>query len=273
MLNHTIELSPIEATAFWWINIMKNKTREISLLGTCNRSESQFADIFYYYTDTEWRNLYIHLTNSLTETIHHSHKVEEPEKTNFFKQATNIGMHDSINRMVSQAIGQDIPDIRLSSYGSKDTAIYTNLSSTHIWHKYGSMMPLPTTYMEEYILTGNQKELNFYNTFIATVAVLNYLDTKFRSIPLLRERFCEEYMKQNDPFGNIDKTAQMFDYVFEEANAKKLISGKIYQKYYFPNIHEVDIAGLSPFMEKAEHYANVILHQEKKEAIQKVYHQ
>ena len=56
-----IELSPIETTAYWWINLMRYRVREIATSGARDRNEAKFAEIFYSFTEIDWRKVYLEL--------------------------------------------------------------------------------------------------------------------------------------------------------------------------------------------------------------------
>ena len=42
-----IELSPIEVTAYWWTNSIKEKVRDIIIHNSRDDCENKFASIFY----------------------------------------------------------------------------------------------------------------------------------------------------------------------------------------------------------------------------------
>ena len=52
-----IELSPTEVTAYWWINSIKGKVRDIVIHNSRDYNEHLFINIFYGYTEVDWRNM------------------------------------------------------------------------------------------------------------------------------------------------------------------------------------------------------------------------
>ena len=64
-----IELSSIEATAYWWTNIIKNKVRELIKINTTDEKEINFVKLLYNYTEADWRNLYLGLIKFITLSL------------------------------------------------------------------------------------------------------------------------------------------------------------------------------------------------------------
>ena len=60
-----IILNAIEDRVYWWINIFKLRTRELLLYPSKDKNEIKFVNIFSQFTDIEWRNIYLALTNNL----------------------------------------------------------------------------------------------------------------------------------------------------------------------------------------------------------------
>ena len=177
-----IELSPIEVTAYWWTNSIKEKVRDIIIHNSRDDCENKFASIFYGYTEVDWRNLYLALVKDI------AHDVECLDTTQgvYFSQDTCIGGHDRLNEELAQITNKFIPDIRLAGFGVKDSVIYTTSSRASVLYKSCGDRVLPTMYDESYILTGNQKKLDFYNTLISTIAIIEQKDKYFNSVPVLR---------------------------------------------------------------------------------------
>ena len=226
-----IRLSPVEVTAYWWTNSIKEKVREIVTKNSWDDSENKFASIFYGYTEVDWRNMYLALTKAI------AHDVEDFDTTqeNCFSQDTCIGGHDRLNEELAQITNKVIPDIRLAGFGVKDSVIYTTSSKASVWYKSSGKYMLPTVYDESYILTGNQKKLDFYNTLISTIAIIEQKDKYFNSVPVLRERFCQEYIRLSDEDEKEEDITQWFNVCFDKADDKGLIHGRHFDRKYFPN--------------------------------------
>ena len=245
-----IELSPVEVTAYWWTNSIKGKVREIVVYNSRDYNENLFVNIFYGYTEVDWRNLYLALTKDIAHDV---------ECFNRFGQDTCIGGHNRLNEELTQITHKVIPDIRLAGNGVKDSVIYTTSSRASVLYKSCGERVLPTMYDESYILTGNQKKLDFYNTLISTIAIIEQKDKYFNSVPILRERFCQEYIRLSDEDENEEDITGLFNVCFDKASDKKTIVGRHFDRKYFPSFRNIDFVGLNPYLPLANHYADVIL--------------
>lgn len=250
-----IRLSPVEVTAYWWTNSIKEKVREIVTKNSWDDSENKFASIFYGYTEVDWRNMYL----ALAKDIAHDVECFDTTQGSCFSQDTCIGGHDRLNEELSQIIHQPIPDIRLAGNYVKDSVIYTTSSSASVWYKSCGERKLPAMYEESYILTGNQKKLDFYNTLISTIAIIEQKDKYFNSVPTLREKFCKEYIILSDEEEKQEEITQWFNTCFDKASDKGIILGRHFDKKYFPSFRNIDFVGLNPYLPLANHYADVIL--------------
>jgi len=67
--NKRVELSSIETAAYWWVKVIKERVRELLIRGIQNKQEEKFVEVFYNYTEIEWRNLYLELVNYITEDV------------------------------------------------------------------------------------------------------------------------------------------------------------------------------------------------------------
>ena len=250
-----IELSPVEVTAYWWTNSIKGKVREIVVYNSRDYNENLFVNIFYGYTEVDWRNLYLALVKDI------AHDVECLDTTQgvYFSQDTCIGGHDRLNEELAQITNKCIPDIRLAGFDVKDSVIYTTSSRASVLYKSCGDRVLPTMYDESYILTGNQKKLDFYNTLISTIAIIEQKDKYFNSVPILRERFCQEYIRLSDEDENEEDITGLFNVCFDKASDKKTIVGRHFDRKYFPAFRNIDFVGLNSYLPLANHYAGVIL--------------
>ena len=250
-----IELSPIEVTAYWWTNSIKEKVRDIVIHSSRDYNENLFVNIFYGYTEVDWRNLYL----ALAKDIAHDVECLDTTQENCFSQDTCIGGHDRLNEELAQITNKFIPDIRLAGFGTKDSVIYTTPSKASVWYKSSGEYTLPTMYEESYILTGDQKKLDFYNTLISTIAIIEQKDKYFNSVPVLRERFCQEYVRLSDEDENEEDITCWFNVCFDKANDKGLIHGRHFDRKYFPSFRNIDFVGLNSYLPLANHYADIIL--------------
>lgn len=261
--SNQIELSPIEATAYWWINIIRNKVRELVIRETSDKHEIKFIEKFYNYTEIDWRNLYLGLIKFITEDVNNYISTGNIMDIDAFNQDTDKKGHDRINEELSKIMCCSIPDIRLASLQSKDSVIYTDNDTASVWYKSCGVTDLPKKYAPTYVLTGNEQELNFYNLVISTIAVLNQRDRNFHSIPILRNGFCEEYKKVNQLQDNLNELTDKFNQAFERASDRKIILGSYRKETYFNQFRDIDYIGLEQYMEIAGHYADVILQKRK----------
>lgn len=263
--NKEIEISSIEATAYWWINVIKNKVRELVISGTSDKQEIKFVEKFYNYTEKDWRNLYLELVNYITEDVNNYVPIGNIIGIDTFNQDTAKKGHDRINAELSKIMHCSIPDIRLASSSAKDSVIYTNMFGASVWYKSCGVTDLSTKYDPTYVLTGDEQELNFYNLVVSTIAVLKEQDRSFNSIPQLRNGFCKEYKKVNKLQEDLKELAERFNHAFERASDKGIILGNYWKETYFSHFRDIDYVGLEQYMEMAEHYANVILQKSKSE--------
>lgn len=103
------------------------------------------------------------------------------------------------------------------------------------------------------------KSLNFYNLFISTIAVLDERDSDFKSVSILREIFCSEYIKTAGIQESLNDIIELFDFLFDKACDREIILGSSYKETYFPCFRDIDLIGLDSYMSLANHYASVIL--------------
>ena len=124
--NEEIELTSIQATAYWWVNLIRSKVKEILIETSSDEDKTNFAQIFCNFTEVEWRNLYLQLANYITEDINNYVPKGNAYDIDAFSQDTKKGGHNRINEELSKILQTSIPDIRLASRGSKDWVIYAN---------------------------------------------------------------------------------------------------------------------------------------------------
>lgn len=254
-----IELSPVEATSYWWVNLIKKRVKEIVIEGARYQSEAKFTEIFNNYTEIDWRNLYLQLVQYISEDVDNYVAKGNLGEEDVFSQDTAKNGHDRINEEISKIVNKRLPNIRLVSDNVKDSVIYTTKSFASVWYKSSGVIKLPTKYEPDYVLTGNDDELNFYNLLISTIVILKQENSGFNSIPLLRKEFCKEYIRLSNFKAKLENVIEVFNHAFDKANDEGLITGRSYKETYFPNLYEIDFVGLDSYMDLAKHYANVIL--------------
>ena len=256
-INGKIKLNPIEQTALWWTYAIKFKAKEINRT-ICNTDEKRiFAKIFSKYSAIDWRNLYLKLVERITEEASvYTYKDED----DCFKQDTAPGGHDIINSILKEVTKKDIPDISLTLEIYKDFVTTTYEYYTEVLYKSCGIKYLPEYYRKEfnYILTGNQQELDFYYLIVALIVKLHKLNKDFSSMEELKSKFCEEYMKLNDITDYI-YMHNIFEKAISLANDNKIIIGSAWGSFFFTQYTKEDINGIKEYMPTANHYASIIL--------------
>lgn len=244
-----IELSGIEQTAYWWTNRLMYMTRDFALkyerkVGHITPDEEKFLSIFYNYTDTEWRNLYLKLIEYITDDVNNFEPTGDVVGIDAFNQDTAKGKHMRLNAELAKITGvKGFPDIRLADSGYKDEVIYADWVRSYVWYKSCGTSPLETSYEPTYILSGNFEELNLYNDLIAA---LTYLDAhNSHDMDLFRQSFCKAYKKQNAPTEDIVKIRDLFNKCYHTANERGIVLGRFWDKTFFPKLLEYDWSGLS----------------------------
>lgn len=263
-----VELNPIEQTSYWWIKTIKSKVRELRIEGTNNKDENKFLEIFNNLTKQEYRNLYLKLTEYITEDVNNYVPIGDVIEFDAFNQDTEKGKHERLNEELSEILGKKVPDIRLASRSYKDSVIYTNIFGSCMWYKSCGTTDLPNRYEKSYLLTGDEEILKFENTLEATLFIISNNDSKFKSIPILKERFCHKYSEKNN-IENYHKIIALFKYVFNKGNDGGYILGNHYNDNYwvFPDrMNKVDIL---PYLNDGEYYAAEVLKEDTKGPYQK----
>ena len=149
-----IELNPVEATSYWWINTIQKKLQEILVLKTI-KEEIYFLNSFNNYTDIEWRKLYLELTKYIYDKVD---KLSYEEEFEYYHQATSINHHNDINEVLSKVTKKKIPDITLNLTDVEISTIYTNKYGADRVYNISGIVPLDMFYDSNYVLTGNEDE-------------------------------------------------------------------------------------------------------------------
>lgn len=250
MLNEEkIKLTGVEQAAYWWTNRLMYMTRYFALryerkVGHITPDEVKFLSLFYNYTDKEWRDLYLKLTEFITEDVNSFEPTGDVIGIDAFSQDTTKGRHARLNAELAKITGvKGFPDIRLADSGYKDEVIYADWVRSYVWYKSCGTRPLEISYDPTYILSGNEKELKLYNNLVSTFAFLD--KTKSHDMDLFRMSFCKAYKRLNAPTEDIVKIRDLFNKCYHLANERKLVTGRFWDKTFFPNLLKYDYAGLS----------------------------
>ena len=261
--NEEIELSSIQATAYWGVNLIRSKVKEILIEKSSDEDETNFAQIFCNFTEADWRKIYLQLVYYIGEDVNNYIPKGDIYGIDAFNQDTEKGGHNRINEELSKIIQISIPDISLASSSSKDSVIYTNMFGACVWYKSCGVSDLSIKYEPSYVLTGDEIELDFYNQVLSTIAVLQQKDHSFDSTPILRDRFCEEYKRLYPSDETMDEVKIRFNKAFDKASDRDIVWGRSFKQSYFAYFRDFDYVGLENYMILAEHYARIILHIEK----------
>ena len=240
MLIKQIQLNPNEATAYFWVNTIKNKVRELSIDKTNKLAEElNFLDIFYNYTDIEWRKIYLELTKYIEYKVknyipHGLYGIDE------YNQITSKYYHNDINKVLSKIALKKIPDIRLASNDMKDSIIITNKYGANRYYISEGMTPIDNSFETNYILSGDKLELDFERLLMSVIAVIQQNKKSFNSVKQLKKIFCDIYI---DIYGNVDrlKLEEQFNIVFDQIHDKGLLLGTSYDKEYLCKFSDIDL--------------------------------
>lgn len=262
----TKKLNSYEQTSYWWINRLKSKINQLYLVkkregNLDNNSELEFLSIFESFGEKDWRNIYLELRKYIKIDVSEFAPSDYFFNMDAFYQDTEKGKHQQLNNELSSILRIDIPDIRLANMGRKDEVIYTDPKGAYVWYKSCGTDQLPKEYESSfnYILTGNKKELEFYNLILSTLIILMEKNNNFNSMDKFRNRFCDEYKKNNNLDIPNQKLIEDFNTVFIMFNRKGLNISNYWHKelYYMPS--DLDKNGLDEYKELADYYSDVIL--------------
>lgn len=180
-----IELNPIEATSYWWVETIKKKLKEI-LSFEYNQEEKDFLLALYDFTDIEWRKLYLELIKCISCKVENLSYKEDDE---YYHQATLKKCHNDVNEALRFVAGKKIPDIGLSPLNVEDSSIYTNKYGADRIYCLSGIVPLNTMYEPNYILSGDEVELEMKNL----IMYLMELGLYDKSLETFKDIFCEFY--------------------------------------------------------------------------------
>ena len=254
-----IKLTPAQRTAYWWVNIIKGKVKALLDGEAYYDTEKKFAKIFEKYTERDWRKLYLKLTEEIEKDIEN-----ENDKNHYFVQETEMKKHDRINEELSKITSKPVPDILISTRSTKPMLIYTNKYKVIKQVRSIGEEPLELECEPTYILTGNEKKLDFYYLLVATISALHEKDPKFESIPALANGFCKKY-KEDTSNQSSEEIIEWFKDSYDKAMWEGLITGFRwgYSSTYFCSDRLSHYKGLEPYMNQASDFADAILQESK----------
>ena len=264
--NEMIELTPYEQASFWWVTRLRCKVKEILedgySYGSTSRVTEEFYDIFGFYTEDDWRNIYLKLAPMIEEDVKRL-----PKGTNWFTQDEALKGHNKLNKELSSIVGRKVPDIRLSNNTSKDSILYVSQYRTCYWYKsYQRERSIDRKYPKKYnyVLTGNKDELDFYNVIKATLLLLLDDFTYSCTVDKVCNAFCKAYMEY---YNIIELDSGTHNKEFEEYLRNEFMyvlwwEYKIIDRYKALFIvlskDDIDTNGLEEYQDAAEYVANYI---------------
>ena len=267
-MEEKLELKPAENTAYWWTNRLKYIARNIAKnyerekMYPMSPNQKRFIKIFYGFSEKDWRNLYLSLTKYIEQDINSYKSTGIVWSRDVFSQDTAEGKHDRLNQELAEILNiSKFPDLRLSGNDSKDEVIYSGKQGVCIWYKSSGVMDLSRFVEPDYILTGDEKEVDVYNQLIIALVELKKRDSNFDSIELLSKGFCQAYLKLNDPNDTYMEVLKLFNKAYDKAEEWKIIFGRRYKNVFSCEALRFDLTGLDAYRELAGHYADIILSQ------------
>lgn len=151
MQDEQIELTPAQATAYWWLRVINEKNTELKVWYYNPQGlEKKFKNIFINFNEDEWHYLYLELAKKIENEL---------VKNEILVQETAKGKHDKINAFLSKILKLKFPDISLSSTMSKDYKITSLLNEVKIGDNSTNEWPLPLLYDKNNILVAEEKRL------------------------------------------------------------------------------------------------------------------
>ncbi|MBQ9318381.1 MAG: hypothetical protein IJR82_01980 [Bacilli bacterium] len=247
------QLNPIEATAYWWINNIKYKVRELHY-NNKNIQELEFYNLFYRYTDLEWRKLYIFLVESLKKKV--NDYISLNDDNNSYQQGTEITCHDDINEILSSFLKNNVPDICLALKGVGNSFIYTNNYGADRVFADNGISSLDDAYGSNYILSGDKEEFEVKTLIMLLLKSFNS-NTSFEK---LKQLFIDIYLgmhPEKDIFSVIDEFIKIFNQMCDD----NMILSTSYEKVYKSKLSDFDLISLesddvTPLASKVKEYCN-----------------
>lgn len=255
-----IVLSSYETAAYWWIKCIKFKTRELCISGVRDKEEKAFLDLFMHFGDFGYRKLYLDLAKHIEDET--KKYTINNQRFDYFIQSTAKNEHDAINKGISFAIDELLPDIRLGSNNIEAHELLVN-NERVIENYLATARELPQEYDSCYILSGDMDEYEFDNCLLATVFMLSRIDATFDSVKDLRVGFCKQFNDENNGRFDIKELHDKFNIFFNKMGEQGIISGTSSGDNYSAYFYEADYGGIDDYIEKGIKYAEGIINRDK----------
>ena len=251
-----VKLNPSEASAYYWINLVQEKSDDLEFeKEKLGYNEQVFYDLFKNYKDEDWRKVYLFLVKNIEKGVS---ELNPPKRG--FVQRTNKGKHNEVNKALEMAADVSVPDISLSQEYQQEIATLTTPTTATEMIKDISSRNLETEYGPTYIIDGDKEKLDFYKTLIATLYILEHHDSDFDSKKMFDERYCEVYMKDHDILDSERETImENVKYYFELARSRGLVASDKYCAIFRTTMRQKDLVGLDNHFGKAIDYAKSIV--------------
>ena len=232
------KLNPIEATAYWWVNNIKNKIKELYNSQNKDEKEREFLELFYQFNDLQWRELYLELVDGLSEKIITTLAFDN--SLEYYQQETTAFGHDDINEVLNKVVNKDIPDINLALQGIGDSIICTNTCGADRVFAEGGISSLDTDFDSNYILSGDMQEFEIKSIIMMLLrAIINN-----NSFEKLKRLFMAVYFNLYPDCDRLiieEEFARIFDQLCDE----KMINSLSYKKDYQTKLSNFDLMAIN----------------------------
>jgi len=255
MEKECIELDSYQITAYFWVNTIRNKVKEIFGYGVSEKLEEDFFSIFSELDEIGWRNLYLSLEKRIYDDVNSYVLKGKDCDIDMFSQDTDCKGHKHLNKELSLIMCKRVPDIRLAHNDSKDTVIYTSSNSVYVWYKSCDVSKLNNKYESTFILTGDMAKLYFYNLVLATFVSIKDIDKDFNQFNIFKDVFCEKYACENDV--STKQVLCMFNETMDLLLEREIVS--VYQSTYFLSYNALDLVGIDDYLEKGGEFAKCVV--------------
>ena len=235
-----IELTPYEVASYWWVKKIKNKIKIIKSNINNNYSskdEIDFYEIFKNYTEIEYRNIYLKLSKLIKDNV--DNFVPNGMLDIFiYSQSTNLKKHNDLNNNLKTILNKEIKDIELNDI---PTSILIDLNGCYEWTLTKGPKLLSRTYNETYILTGDNKKLDFYSKILNTLLLINKKELSYDSLIDFKLYYCTKYKENYSKEDLIEEIYSKFDDAINMAIEEEYITYDDTNKKFYINIDNLDM--------------------------------
>lgn len=244
-----VELNPFQQASYWIVRLLRQKIKEIYKDGYSFESEDEdveeFCEVFEDFTDINWRDLYFDLANELEKEFK-----KLPKDKICIELDTAIEGHDLLNKMLSEVIYCNVPDLRLSPNRQKETVLRVYKTASATIYKsvdYQNILPVKYSSRYNYILTQNRVEKRFFDIVKSVLFKLISDESCEYAANTVCDLFCEAYIDYYEiDFGTGEKNKE-----FEDKLRREFIR-IITEKYGFYKNHFAASAPLTKFITKSK---------------------